>query len=209
MRRRKLKGFVIPTIYVSAIMIVFITVIMIGNITTPLPQGNSDFSVDSLDSEEIPVVAEVITKSIKPYTDESVLVSKDYYSKDDEEDMQKNSLILYQNTYLQNSGILYTAENTFDVIAVLGGTVKNVTTDSILGVMVEVSHDNNLTSFYYSLSEVEVKAGDVLELGQIIGKSGDNKIENKEGSSLLFEIYYQGKTIDPNNFYDTAIEDYK
>ncbi len=63
-----------------------------------------------------------------------------------------------------------------------------------------------MTSIYYSLSEVLVKIGDKITTGQVIGKSGNNKIENNEGSSLLFEVYYEGKAIDPDTFYDQEIK---
>ncbi len=212
MKKRKLKSFVIPTLYIMTLSVIFISMMFLGTSLAPVEEDDSpqlDYSVDSLQDDEVPVVSEVEEKSVKPYTDESVTISKDYYSKDDETDGQTNSLIYYENTYMQNTGILYTSENTFDVVSVLDGTIKNITTDEILGAVIEITHTNNLTSYYYSLSEVTVNIGDTVTTGQVIGKSGNNKIENNAGSSLLFEIYYEGKTIDPNTFYESELKTFE
>ncbi len=209
MNKRKLKGFVLPTIYVMTLSIIFITIVLLGNSLTPETSNSQlDYSVDSLTEDEVPVVSEVSVKPVKPFLAQSVNITRDYYSKDDESDNQSNSLIYYQDTYLQNTGILYNSTETFDVFVVLDGTVKNISTDEIMGIVVEVTHEQNLTSFYYSLSETQVEVGTTLKTGDVIGKSGNNKIENIEGTSLLFEIYYQGKTIDPNVFYESDLSNY-
>ncbi len=208
MRRRKLKSFVLPTVYIMTITVVFISIVFLGNIFTTIPYDNEeerDYVVDSVIDTEVPVVSEPTKFAVKPYNVDTVQLSKDYYSMTDEEKIQENSLIYYQSTYMQNTGVLYTATEIFDVISVLDGTIKNVTNDEVLGVVVEISHDKGYTSHYYSLSEVTVKVGDEVKIGDVIGKSGDNKVENNEGSSLLFEVYYQGKTVDPNVFYETDL----
>ena len=92
----------------------------------------------------------------------------------DDEATQENSLVYYEQTYLQNSGVLYSSDEVFDVLATYDGTVTNVSTDEILGNVVEITHNPNLKTVYYSLGEVTVKNGDVLKSGDIIGKSGDN-----------------------------------
>ena len=88
--------------------------------------------------------------------------------------LNKNSLVYYEQTYLQNSGVLYSSDEVFDVFATFDGTVTNVSTDEILGNVVEITHNPNLKTVYYSLGEVTVKKDDVVNCGDIIGKSGDN-----------------------------------
>ncbi len=209
MKRRRLKSFVIPSIYIMTVIIVFISMVFLGNSLTVEPlEDDINYVIDVVE-DDIPVVSEVETKAVKPYLNEEVEISTDYYSIEDESDIQTNSLIYYQNTYLQNTGILYTNKDVFDVVVVYDGVVKNIASDEIMGSVVEITHTNNLSSFYYSLSEVEVKVGETLKTGDLIGKSGDNKIENIEGSSLLLEIYYQGNTIDPNTFYESDIKNFE
>jgi stage II sporulation protein Q len=207
MKRRKFKAFVLPTLYV---LIVGVICLSVGLISKNLNQKKSDidYSVNSITNDNItPVIKEtetpVTTKPVAPYTAQNVALNKDFYSKDDDQKTQENSLIFYQNTYLENTGILYTSSDAFDIVASLDGTVKSIKDDAFLGKVVEISHNNNLSTFYYSLSEVTVKEGDTIKSGSIIGKSGENKIENKEGTSLLFEVYYKGKAMDPETFYTT------
>ena len=172
---------------------------------------NMSVSPLTKDEESIPVISnqDSVNNEViyKPYTNELVTVSKSFYKMDDEKEMQQNSLVYYKNTYLQNSGILYSADEEFEVISALGGTVTNVTTDEILGNVVEITHNTNLKTVYYSLKDVNVKVNDMLDGGAIIAKSGDNNLENEKDNCLLFEVYLNGAAIDPEDFYNMSLED--
>lgn len=207
MKKRKLKGFVLPTIYIMVIGVIFVSIFYLDRSLNKLPNDELDYSVSTIKDDVVPVIQEVSKKPMKPFVGEKVVVIKDFYSKDDDENIQKNSLIYYQNTYLQNTGILYGNNEPFDAVAVLDGKVKNISTNDILGNVIEISHNNNLTSFYYSVDEIKVKINDPVKIGDVIAKSGDNKIENKEGKTILFEVYYQGKALDPNSFYEMELKD--
>ena len=113
----------------------------------------------------------------------------------------------YEQTYLQNSGVLYSSKEVFDVLSVLDGTVTNIFEDEILGNVVEITHNTNLKSLYYSLSEITVKKDDLVKSGQTIGKSGDNLLDDESENCLLLEVYYNGKTIDPEDFYNMNIDE--
>ncbi len=212
MKKRKLKGFVLPTVYVLVIGILFISISFLGSALQNQINYEDDLSVSALEDEEVtPVIKneeEVTTDQIvKPFTSSSVSVSKSYYNKDDDETTQQNSLVYYEQTYLQNSGILYSANEAFDIVSVYDGTVTNVSEDEILGNVVEITHNTNLKTVYYSLGEITVKKGDALTAGTIIGKSGDNLLDDETENCLLFEVYYNGNTIDPEEFYTMNIND--
>ena len=212
MMKRKLKGFVLPTVYVLVIGILFISISFLGSALQNQINYEDDLSVSALEDEEVtPVIKneeEVTTDQIvKPFTSSSVSVSKSYYNKDDDEATQQNSLVYYEQTYLQKSGILYSANEAFDVVSVYDGTVTNVSEDEILGNVVEITHNTNLKTVYYSLGEITVKKGDALTAGTIIGKSGDNLLDDETENCLLFEVYYNGNTIDPEEFYTMNIND--
>ena len=214
MKKRKLKGYVLPTVYVLVIAVLFISVSFLGNALQKELQYQ-DLSTDVLDDDVTPVIKEEETptdvttesKIVKPFTSTSVGISKSYYDMTDDEATQQNSLVYYEQTYLQNSGVLYSSDEVFDVLATYDGTVTNVSKDEILGNVVEITHNPNLKTVYYSLGEVTVKNGDVLKSGDIIGKSGDNLLEGEKDNSLLVEVYYNGNTIDPEDFYNMNIED--
>lgn len=214
MKKRKLKGYVLPTVYVLVIAVLFISVSFLGSALQKELQYQ-DLSTDVLDDDVTPVIKEeenptdVTTESkiVKPFTSTSVGISKSYYDMTDDEATQENSLVYYEQTYLQNSGVLYSSDEVFDVLATYDGTVTNVSTDEILGNVVEITHNPNLKTVYYSLGEVTVKKDDILKSGDIIGKSGDNLLEEEKDNSLLVEVYYNGNTIDPEDFYNMNIED--
>ncbi|MDD4408203.1 MAG: M23 family metallopeptidase, partial [Bacilli bacterium] len=66
---------------------------------------------------------------------------------------------------------------------------------------------NNLTTIYQSLNEVDVKVGDVLKQGDIIGTSGNNKIITDSENMLLFEVINNGVNINPETFYQMNVKD--
>ena len=210
MKKRKLKGFVLPTVYILVIGVLFISISFLGNTLQSQINYDEDLSVNALQEEDAtPVIKneEEVKESkiVKPFTSEKVSVSKSYYSKEDDEKTQQNSLVYYEQTYLQNSGILYSAYETFDIINVYDGTVTNVSKDEILGNVVEITHNPNLKTVYYSLGEIAVAKDDVITGGTIIGKSGDNLLDDEKDNCLLFEVYYNGNAIDPEEFYSMDI----
>ena len=215
MKKRKLKGYVLPTVYVLVIAVLFISVSFLGSALQKELQYQ-DLATDVLDDNVTPVIkeeekteTEITTESkiVKPFTATSVGISKSYYDMMDDEATQENSLVYYEQTYLQNSGVLYSSDEVFDIIATYDGTITNVSTDEILGNVVEITHNPNLKTVYYSLGEVTVKKDDVVKSGDIIGKSGDNLLEGEKDNSLLVEVYYNGNTIDPEDFYNMNIKD--
>lgn len=149
--------------------------------------------------EVIPVINES-KMIILPFNDSGVKIGKNYYDYKGEEKAQEDSIIKQDNTYYQNTGIDYIKEEAFDVVAIANGTVSLVKDDDLLGKTVHIEHDNGLLSIYQSLSQIDVKKGDIITQGQIIGKSGTNKMDNELGNHLHFEIYENGTSKDPSNY---------
>lgn len=156
-------------------------------------------------NEELPVINEV-KKMLKPYNNDNVKIGKNFYDYKAESKQQENSITYYDGKYLQNSGIDYTQDEVFDVVAVLDGTITDVKQDELLGNVVEIKHENNFITTYQSLSDVQVKKGDMVTQGQIIGKSGTNKIDKEMGNHLHFEVYVNGQVVDPNIYVDKEIK---
>ena len=213
MNKRKLKGFVLPTVYIMVIGILFISISFIGSALQSKVKYDDNLSVNALEDDVTPVIKneeETNTtdkKIVKPFTSTAVSISKSYYDMQDDEKTQQNSLVYYENTYLQNSGVLYSSNETFDILSVYDGTVTNVSKDEILGNVVEITHNPNLKTIYYSLGEISVKKDDLVNSGTIIGKSGSNLLDEEQNNCLLFEVYYNGNTIDPEDFYNMNIND--
>lgn len=213
MKKLKLKSWVVPALYVVSLSIIFISIVLVGKLMATDYENavlNDNVHVPSsvIENNSIVPVVEVTNETIvKPYTTSEVNVAKDFYSTEDSEENQLNSLIFYKNTYMENTGVLYTGENAFDVVAVLDGSVTSITKDEILGNVVEVTHSTNLITIYHCLSDVDVKVGDGIKQNDVIGKSGSVNIDETYENALLFEVNYQGQIINPNDFYNMQVED--
>ena len=212
MKKRKLKGFVLPTVYVLVIGVLFLSISALGSILQNKTEY-SDMVIGTLRNDGIPVVKEEqtkdITQPVKPFTSTSVSISKSFYDMTDDDLKQQNYLVYYEKTYLQNSGVLYVSQEQFDIVNVLDGKVTNVGVDDILGNFVEITHNTNLKTIYYSLGDVLVKKDDEVKANAIIALSGSNKIEKDSSNSLLFEVYLNGVTINPEDFYNMNVDDLK
>lgn len=158
------------------------------------------------DKEDREVIKEDV-KMVKPYTNEEVQILKYFYDYQAEAETQEKSILYHENTYIQNSGMDFGLTDTFDVVAVLDGTVVDVREDELLGTVVEIKHDNDFISSYQSLSEVSVKKNDTVKQGQVIGKSGTNTIDQDLGNHLHFELYKSGEVVDPSKYFDQVISD--
>lgn len=211
MKTKRLRKFVLPTVYVMVIGVLFVSISILGNVLQSQMEYDN-MAVSALKDNVTPVIKNddtPVSKIEKPFVNTNVAISKSFYDMTDEASKQQNSLVYYENTYLQNSGVLYSSQDAFEVLSSFDGTVTNVATDDILGNYVEITHNPNLKTVYYSLSDVQVKKDDVVISGDVIGKSGDNKLNGETENCLLFEVYHNGIAIDPEDFYNMNIEDLK
>ena len=211
MKTKRLRKFVLPTVYVMVIGVLFVSISILGNVLQSQMEYDN-MAVSALKDNVTPVIKKddtPVSKIEKPFVSTNVAISKSFYDMTDDEAKQQNSLVYYENTYLQNSGVLYSSTSAFDVICAIDGKVTNVSKDEILGNFVEITHNPNLKTIYYSLSEVQVKKDDTVMSGDVLGKSGDNSLNGETENCLLFEVYHNGTAIDPEDFYNMNIEDLK
>jgi len=209
MKKRKLKGFVLPTLYLLITISIFTGIIILGSDFTLL-EKNYDYGTEILDTKvESVIVEDTIASSTieKPIEEGKAEISVHFYSKDAEERNQQQSLIYYENTYLPNTGILYTSAETFNILTVFEGKVTEILDDEFFGKCVVIEHNSNLRTYYYGLENIEVAVGDELTGGAVIGVSKNNEIMNDK-KSFLFEVYHNNELINPEEFIGTKITDY-
>lgn len=201
MKKMKLRKYVLPTVYVLIIFVTFVSVSLINkhllkNVT------NYNYSKSIMKDVTENVLSEILPdKFERPYLSENVKLLSGFYSKDYDDESQKNSLIVYQNTYMPSSGTFYASQDEFDVVSVYDGKVKSIKKDEMLGDTVEVQHSDNLTTIYYSLKDVTVRENDDIKKGTIIGKATSNNLVTDK-NVLFIEVYLKGKQIDPEKFYE-------
>lgn len=207
-KKLRLKRYVIPCLYVVLFATVMTGAFLITKAMKKSKPATPDYNYVSniVTSDVVPTISEA-KKLIKPYTDEKVTVGKSFYDYKAEASNQEKSITYYDGSYIQNSGIDYVLDQAFDVVAVLDGTVTNVKQDDILGTIVEIKHDNNYVTTYQSLSDVTVKKDDIVTQGQVIGKSGTNKLDKDMGNHLHFELYTNGQVVDPNLYIGKEIKE--
>lgn len=208
-KKLKLKRWVSGAIYLSLITIVFISMVFLSNLLDQRygDSLNMSYILKDFIETDTPVVNIQKENILKPFVSETVKIDIDFYEKDSDEDSQQNSLILYENTYMPNTGILYSSDELFDCIATLDGTVSKISTDELLGNVVEITHSSSLTTTYYSIDNLKVSEGQTLKQGDIIGTSGKNNISSTSDNMLLFEVSLKGNNIDPEKYYQSKIED--
>lgn len=212
MIKRKLKPFVIPSLYTLAIILFVFSIYFFQNTIKGVFLSNDDVNTEYVDDDiledeqYIPVVNTKI-EIIKPFINDKVTIAKSYYDYKAEADSQKNSIIYYENIYMQNSGVDYKLEEAFDVVSVLDGKVISVEDNDMMGTTVQIKHDNNLISVYQSLSNVKVKVDDTIIQGQVIAQSGESNINKDLGNHLHFELYHNGNIVNPEEYYNKSIEE--
>ena len=151
MTKRKLRPFVVPVLYSLTVVVFVFCLYMIQLIIGKVTFKEENQDTNYVDSEiiepnnQLPVVTNE-TVIIRPYTASNVSIFKGFYDYKAEADKQKDAIIYYENTYMQNSGVDYKSEEVFDVVSILDGTVIEVKEDAILGNVVQIKHTNDIIS---------------------------------------------------------------
>lgn len=207
MESRRLRKSAIYLMYsVGFVLLVGVAYLIEGAFTQNNFEDDTVYVSDTIFDEVIPVVASDI-KIARPYKDGEVTILKDYYDYQADEATQERSIIVYENTYLQSSGVSYGGKEDFDVTAVLEGKVISVEEDETLGITVQIEHENNIISVYQSLKDVTVKVDDTVSQGDIIAKAGTNNLNKDLGTHLYFELIMDGKIVDPENYFDKSLNE--
>lgn len=206
MKKVRLRPFVVPTLSFILLFTLFVSTFFMKTSSTPV--NNLHYVTDIILGNRIPVMNE--SKTINnPYTNKNVTIGKTFYDYKADEDSQEKSIIKYDDTYMQNSGVDFVCSEVFDVLSVLDGEVISVSEDDTVGKVVKIQHDNNYVSVYQGLSEVSVKKGDKVIQNQVLGKSGTNKIDEELGNHLHFELYINNVMQDPMKYLGKSINEIK
>ena len=211
---KSVKKLFVPTVYLVAVLsvvgCVFLTIFSINKYLTE--RERFDYSINGIiDGKVKPVQGEEVKPQvnsiIRPYRGEDVSIGRYFYDFEGEQSSQEKSIIFYENTYMQNSGVDYVSDEVFDVISVLAGKVISVDTDEVLGNIVKIAHDKNIITTYQGIDKVALKVGDVISQGTIVGVSGKSLVNSNYTTSLHFEVNYKGELIDPEKFYSLNVNE--
>ncbi|SET25044.1 stage II sporulation protein Q [Salinibacillus kushneri] len=215
------KKWFYPAVYLTFAALILTGVIWYQNTAIDLPEESQDQT--ELDSDKtdqvgerpegdsIPVI-EQDEKVMMPVAnaDETEIVTK-FYDYNASEKEQKQALVLYNNKYYQSKGIDIASSNEepFDVTAALSGKVTDVKEDPLLGMVVELTHENGVTTNYASLEEVTVDSGAEVEQGDVLGTAGQNLYGQANGIHVHFELRKDGTRVNPEEYFNKSLSDIK
>ena len=206
--KRQLKKSVVYSLYGISFALLVGGVVGLGLATKKVSESEFQYvSKGILDYEEEVKVVNTSPVIARPYIDKDVNVVKSYYDYKAEAASQENSLIYYEDTYMQSSGVAYSKGDVFDVVSILDGTVTEVKEDTTLGNVITIKHENGIVSVYQSISDIQVKENDVVTSGQILAKSSTSNISTELENHLYFELIVNGTCVNPENYYDKSVNE--
>jgi murein DD-endopeptidase MepM/ murein hydrolase activator NlpD len=97
-----------------------------------------------------------------------------------------------------HTGLDFRASMGDPVRATANGKVVSAGWSGGYGRMVEIDHGNGLSTRYGHLSEIHVKIGDQIKIGQVIGAVGSTG--RSTGPHLHYETRIDGEAVDPQKF---------
>jgi murein DD-endopeptidase MepM/ murein hydrolase activator NlpD len=97
-----------------------------------------------------------------------------------------------------HTGLDFRAEIGDPVLVTANGTVTAAGWSGGYGKMVEVDHGNGLATRYGHMSEIDVKVGQQVKIGQSLGKVGTTG--RSTGPHLHYETRIDGEAVDPQKF---------
>lgn len=146
------------------------------------------------------------TISVNPYRidltkkeDTTEIVLNDHYDCDYEHPFQGKVTSRFgpRGRARYHYGIDIDLETGDSVKCAFEGTVRISRRSSTFGNVVVVRHKNGLETIYAHLSQLDVKIGDHVEAGDVLGLGGNTG--RSRGSHLHFEVRYKGMAINPEH----------
>lgn len=203
MIKKKVRLKLVPLIIAILLVPILITVLFL-NISLKEESIEPDYVTETIVEDILPVINQT-KKIIRPYQDKTVRVLKNFYDYQSDEALQKTSIIVHENNYIQNSGVDYGKDTEFEVISILEGTVISVKEDDSLKGTIEIKHDNGFISIYQSLKDIKVKKDQVISQGQVLGTATTNELDKDLGNHLHFELLVSGQNVNPEIYLDKEL----
>lgn len=214
------KKWFFPAVYLTVAAFLLTGVLWYQNLDNQIPEATDntesnlgDSSGNPLDYEQDSDTVASQSETVKmPVAEDSQtdIVTKFYdFGKTSEE--QEQALVLYNNKYYQSKGIdiASASDETFSVTAALSGEVTEVKEDPLLGYVLEMEHENGVSTYYASLQDVTVKAGQKVEQGESVATAGQNVYGQASGTHVHFEIRKDNVAVDPEIYLNKPLSDIK
>lgn len=197
---------VVYTLYGLSVLFIFIGLVILSQTPQVAKMEDPDFSYNILDKFTFPVNSTKDMAIGRPYLDNNISIVQNFYDYKGKEEDQRNSLIYYKDTYIQSKGVSYSkGEESFDVIAILGGEVIEVKEDELIGNSITIKHSESVISIYQSVTDIKVAKGDTVTKGMLIAQSGTSNISPNLKKHLYFELIIDKNYVNPEGYYDKTL----
>ena len=207
--KRQMKKSVVYALYTISFALILGGILIIA-LSAPNSSNNGEYDYVSkgiLDYEQNVKVVNNTEVIKRPYVDENVVVVKNFYDYQSDSDVQERSLIYYEGTYIQSTGVSYSKGEEFNVVSILPGKVKEIKEDTTLGNVVTIEHENGIISVYQSIKDICINEGDEVAQSQIIAKSSTSNISKELDNHLYFELIINGSNVDPESYYNKSVNE--
>ncbi|MFD1362048.1 peptidoglycan DD-metalloendopeptidase family protein [Lentibacillus salinarum] len=208
------KKWFFPAVYLTIAALLLSLVVWYQNLGNQIDETQEEENTEEYtpvehDEDAQPVMdqQEIIQMPVENM-DEAEIVTKYYDYNADQED-QENAIVVFNERYYQSTGIDVAAADGegFDVLASLSGTVTEVKEDPLLGNVVTLTHENDVTTHYASLGDVQVSADESIEQGDVVGTAGENLFGKDNGTHLHFEIKQDGQDVNPESYFNQPLSE--
>ena len=174
-----------------------VALLIVAAALTVIILNKQDVKVEKTPSLNVGNNQEIVVSTpsyVVPLKDATVI--KDYSAKE----LQYNESLKQWEIH---KAIDFLAGSSLEVLAFTDGTVSKVYSNYLEGTVIEIAHANGLVSVYKSLESANVKVGDKVSAGQVVGVLGNTMAqEQNEGNHLHFELLKNGTKINPNDYLD-------
>ncbi|MGP4106136.1 peptidoglycan DD-metalloendopeptidase family protein [Virgibacillus sp. L01] len=206
------KKWFFPAVYLTIAALLLSVVVWYQNLDNQIQETEDDQSSETYtpaehDEEAQSVMDQQEVIKMPVVNQDQAEIVTNFYDYNADQEAKENALVMFNNRFYQSTGIdIASADGeTFDVLASLSGTVTEVREDPLLGNVVALSHKNDVVTYYASLQGVNVKSGDKVQQGDVLGNAGENMFGQESGTHVHFEIRKDGKEVNPESFFNQPV----
>jgi len=197
------KRWAFPALYLTAAVLIIALMYFQANRFTGISQNNvaAPASTGQSVNPAVPTASSVgwiwpVESSARTVT----LVRGYYDAKSGTVASLQKDLVHFGNTYSGSTGVDFgnpDGKGTFNVVAAASGVVENIHNSPVMGESVSVNDGNGYSTVYESLGKVDVKVGETVAQGDVLGTSGTNMMEADLGNHLYFQVEKNGALVNP------------
>ncbi|MCI3921383.1 M23 family metallopeptidase [Paenibacillus sp. TRM 82003] len=208
-KRLLAKKWVFPATYMAAAAIILTLMWAYQNNEAAAPVTEDEIQLgvtgdvtgETQGPDAIAVTAEPETLGWPVQDQASLEVIMGYFDVNNTTEDNQAAMVEYGDTFTPHTGIDIASPNNeaFDVLAAMSGTVTRVEQVPVVGQLIEITHENGLSTVYSALEDVQVSEGDEVAKGDMIARSGRSELEKEHGLHVHFEVWQNGQPVNPED----------